>query len=124
MLGTMSHQHHSSSSYDTHESLLDAYSHSDPDEGVEDRLCPGCKLSAVNENGGLVVAFGYVPSLISLVPYDLIVRQANLSSMSIVSNVPNVGTKLPPTQTCSCFLMARPSAPTAHTAVMYATYRF
>lgn len=28
--------------------------------GLEDRLCPGCKLSAVNQNGGLVVAFGYV----------------------------------------------------------------
>lgn len=47
----------SNNSYDASESLLDAYSHAD-DEGVEDRLCPGCKLSAVNENGGLVVAFG------------------------------------------------------------------
>lgn len=28
--------------------------------GMEDRLCPGCKKSAVNEHGGLVVAFGYV----------------------------------------------------------------
>jgi hypothetical protein len=27
--------------------------------GLEDRLCPGCKKSAVNnEQGGLVVAFG------------------------------------------------------------------
>ncbi|TFL02525.1 hypothetical protein BDV98DRAFT_528221 [Pterulicium gracile] len=26
--------------------------------GMEDTLCPGCKKSAVNENGGLVVAFG------------------------------------------------------------------
>lgn len=25
---------------------------------LEDRLCPGCKKSAVNEQGGLVVAFG------------------------------------------------------------------
>ncbi|EEB99387.1 hypothetical protein MPER_00946, partial [Moniliophthora perniciosa FA553] len=25
---------------------------------VEDRICPGCKLSAVTEEGGLVVAFG------------------------------------------------------------------
>ena len=30
-----------------------------PDSGtLEDRLCPGCKRSAVNEQGGLVVAFG------------------------------------------------------------------
>ncbi|EAU91294.2 signal transducer [Coprinopsis cinerea okayama7 len=29
-----------------------------PDPVVEDRLCPGCKKSAVNEQGGLVVAFG------------------------------------------------------------------
>lgn len=28
--------------------------------GLEDRLCPGCKLSAVSEHGGLVVAFGCV----------------------------------------------------------------
>ncbi|KII92259.1 hypothetical protein PLICRDRAFT_37049 [Plicaturopsis crispa FD-325 SS-3] len=27
-------------------------------EGMENRLCPGCRKSAVNENGGLVVAFG------------------------------------------------------------------
>jgi hypothetical protein len=26
---------------------------------LEDRTCPGCKLSVINENGGLVVAFGY-----------------------------------------------------------------
>ena len=25
---------------------------------LDDRLCPGCKKSAVNEQGGLVVAFG------------------------------------------------------------------
>lgn len=25
---------------------------------LEDRLCPGCKKSAVSEQGGLVVAFG------------------------------------------------------------------
>ena len=30
--------------------------------GLEDRLCPGCKKSAVSEHGGLVVAFGYVQS--------------------------------------------------------------
>lgn len=28
---------------------------------LEDRLCPGCKTSVVNEQGGLVVAFGLVP---------------------------------------------------------------
>ena len=33
---------------------------SHPDHvALEDRLCPGCKKSAVNEQGGLVVAFGY-----------------------------------------------------------------
>jgi hypothetical protein len=25
---------------------------------IENRICPGCKKSAVNESGGLVVAFG------------------------------------------------------------------
>lgn len=30
--------------------------------GLDDRLCPGCKKSAVSEQGGLVVAFGYVLS--------------------------------------------------------------
>lgn len=30
------------------------------DLALEDRICPGCKLSAVSENGGLVVAFGLV----------------------------------------------------------------
>lgn len=30
-----------------------------PDD-LEERLCPGCKLSVVSEEGGLVVAFGYV----------------------------------------------------------------
>jgi Rho-type GTPase-activating protein 1/2 len=25
---------------------------------LDDRVCPGCKKSAVNEQGGLVVAFG------------------------------------------------------------------
>ena len=29
-----------------------------PDD-LEERLCPGCKLSVVSEEGGLVVAFGY-----------------------------------------------------------------
>lgn len=27
---------------------------------IENRICPGCKQSAVNESGGLVVAFGSV----------------------------------------------------------------
>jgi len=27
---------------------------------IDDRLCPGCKKSAVTEHGGLVVAFGCV----------------------------------------------------------------
>lgn len=36
--------------------------------GMEDRLCPGCKKSAVSEQGGLVVAFGYVYlSLLSII---------------------------------------------------------
>ncbi|TFK22586.1 RhoGAP-domain-containing protein [Coprinopsis marcescibilis] len=29
-----------------------------PEQSLDDRLCPGCKKSAVSENGGLVVAFG------------------------------------------------------------------
>jgi len=31
-----------------------------PLTAIENNLCPGCKQSAVNESGGLVVAFGYV----------------------------------------------------------------
>lgn len=37
----------------------------DSNQGIEDRVCPGCKTPAVKENGGLVVAFGYVaPSFV------------------------------------------------------------
>ena len=44
------------------QSHLDLHNHAgtDPSDPVnlDERLCPGCKLSAVNEQGGLVVAFG------------------------------------------------------------------
>ncbi|KAG6375545.1 hypothetical protein JVT61DRAFT_3106 [Boletus reticuloceps] len=33
---------------------------------IENRICPGCKKSAVSESGGLVVAFGSV--LLNLLP--------------------------------------------------------
>ena len=32
----------------------------DPTLISENRTCPGCRLSVVNETGGVVVAFGYV----------------------------------------------------------------
>lgn len=32
--------------------------HTSHPNNLDDRLCPGCKKSAVNEQGGLVVAFG------------------------------------------------------------------
>lgn len=35
--------------------------------GMEDRICPGCKKSAVSEQGGLVVAFGYVAPFIQFI---------------------------------------------------------
>jgi hypothetical protein len=38
--------------------VTDTYDYAEPEPTMEDRLCPGCKMSAVNENGGLVVAFG------------------------------------------------------------------
>lgn len=42
-------------------SHLDIHSTANNDNlGLEERLCPGCKNSVVNEQGGLVVAFGYV----------------------------------------------------------------
>jgi hypothetical protein len=34
-----------------------------PPLGLDDRICPGCKKSAVSEQGGLVVAFGSVSRL-------------------------------------------------------------
>ena len=41
---------------------LREHSHLDLQHGntlaLDDRVCPGCKKSAVNEQGGLVVAFG------------------------------------------------------------------
>ncbi|RXW13226.1 hypothetical protein EST38_g12624 [Candolleomyces aberdarensis] len=43
------------------QSHLDLHNHTDPADSADpadERLCPGCKLSAVNEQGGLVVAFG------------------------------------------------------------------
>ncbi|KAF9461310.1 hypothetical protein BDZ94DRAFT_1264138 [Collybia nuda] len=36
----------------------DSHGNSGDNVGLEDRLCPGCKKSAVSEHGGLVVAFG------------------------------------------------------------------
>ena len=45
------------------QSHLDLHAGTDPTDpaNLDERLCPGCKLSAVNEQGGLVVAFGYAP---------------------------------------------------------------
>jgi hypothetical protein len=43
---------------------LDAQHESQEDFSMDDRLCPGCSKSAVNEHGGLVVAFGYVRPLL------------------------------------------------------------
>ncbi|KAJ2918598.1 hypothetical protein MD484_g1879, partial [Candolleomyces efflorescens] len=42
------------------QSHLDLHAGTDPTDpaNLDERLCPGCKLSAVNEQGGLVVAFG------------------------------------------------------------------
>lgn len=34
------------------------YLTADGNELTEDRVCPGCKRSVVEENGGIVVAFG------------------------------------------------------------------
>ena len=40
-------------------SHLDLQHNSHPNTlALDDRVCPGCKQSAVNEQGGLVVAFG------------------------------------------------------------------
>lgn len=66
MLATMTsspHQHGHASQYNSHHHVApattaDAYDYADPDANMEDRICPGCKKSAVSENGGLVVAFG------------------------------------------------------------------
>ena len=49
---------------------------------LEDRLCPGCKNSVVNEQGGLVVAFGYVASF--LVTTLLILAQPILLSRRLL----------------------------------------
>lgn len=43
-----------------HDDLADAYRPAIDNAFIEDRLCPGCKKSAVTEHGGLVVAFGCV----------------------------------------------------------------
>lgn len=46
MLATMSQPNH-----DSHEQLVNVAE-------MDEKICPGCKLSAVSEQGGLVVAFG------------------------------------------------------------------
>lgn len=115
MLATMNPSHrdvplrehsHLNLHQDNHENLGD-------NMGLEDRLCPGCKKSAVSEQGGLVVAFGYVCSFqrrISCACTSFYIRPfcihfhrthslydgrspANPSFMSIASNAPNVATK-------------------------------
>ncbi|VDC01697.1 unnamed protein product [Peniophora sp. CBMAI 1063] len=48
-----SHQHHVAShrqSYIAHATM--------PDASTEDKVCPGCQLSVMNENGGVVISFG------------------------------------------------------------------
>lgn len=87
---------------------------------LDDRLCPGCKKSAVNEQGGLVVAFGYVP----LPPPPLFILTsfhppANLSFMLTASSVQSVAIKSPPTQTFYFSQTARLSAQTVPIAVTY-----
>jgi hypothetical protein len=61
MLATMAASQHDHVPLREH-SHLDLYRNSHDRHGdslgLEDRLCPGCKKSAVNEQGGLVVAFG------------------------------------------------------------------
>ena len=59
MLSHMPNAHHDISSGDR-SYASDNYPSVDQTLGIEDRLCPGCKSSVVSENGGLVVAFGYV----------------------------------------------------------------
>ena len=56
MLATIPSQLHGGPSQ--YHSTHDTYDYTEPEAVMEDRLCPGCKKSAVNENGGLVVAFG------------------------------------------------------------------
>ncbi|KAH9485348.1 N-chimaerin [Psilocybe cubensis] len=80
-------------------SHLDFHTNSGPPHSdqlaLEDRLCPGCKKSVVNEQGGLVVAFGSVASSSYLVCPRLdpsLPFPGNPSSMSTALNVPNVET--------------------------------
>jgi hypothetical protein len=51
-----------SNNYSDHQSQLNMEHEAREDmlNSMEDRLCPGCKQSAVSEQGGLVVAFGCV----------------------------------------------------------------
>lgn len=46
---------------------------------IEDRLCPGCKKSAVTEHGGLVVAFGCV-SFASMLPPSVYLADRSIYS--------------------------------------------
>jgi len=60
---------------------------------LDDRLCPGCKKSAVTEHGGLVVAFGYVPRRTSTPTILISHLTANPFFMSIASNARSVAIK-------------------------------
>lgn len=53
----------------------------DPSMLSENRICPGCKLSVVTENGGVVVAFGCVVSPLAM---SSNVTHAHVSTQSIV----------------------------------------
>lgn len=83
----------------------------DPTLISENRVCPGCRNSVVNESGGVVVAFGYVYAILALHFLRLITRTlANLSFTSTASNAPNVAIRLPQTPTSSCSQMDLPYA--------------
>ncbi|KAJ7594830.1 hypothetical protein C8J56DRAFT_927746 [Mycena floridula] len=59
MLATMSESSNQHPFSQSHRDMPQDQQHNMVDgAGMEDRLCPGCKKSAVTEEGGLVVAFG------------------------------------------------------------------
>lgn len=59
MLATIPSQHPGGSSrFSTEVAAHDTFDYAEAEVTMEDRLCPGCRKSVVNENGGLVVAFG------------------------------------------------------------------
>lgn len=83
---------------------------------TEQRICPGCKQGVVTENGGVVVAFGYVKATLRAT-FHADPDVVNHFSTLIVLNVPNATTRSQRTRTYFFSPMAPPCVRTVRIVV-------